>query len=68
MEPKKKRKIGEILIEDGLLSKAQLEEALAFQKEKGGVIGQILIEKKTCGRGVADQRIRQAVRDSLYPA
>jgi type IV pilus assembly protein PilB len=46
MEPKKKRKIGEILIEDGLLSKAQLEEALAFQKEKGGVIGQILIEKK----------------------
>ncbi|MFH1208765.1 MAG: hypothetical protein V1673_04325 [Candidatus Omnitrophota bacterium] len=46
MEPKKKRKIGEILIEDGLLSKAQLEEALAFQKEKGGMIGQILIEKK----------------------
>jgi Type II secretion system (T2SS), protein E, N-terminal domain len=46
MEPKKKRKIGEILIEDGLLSKAQLEEALVFQKEKGGMIGQILIEKK----------------------
>jgi hypothetical protein len=46
MELKKKRKIGEILIEDGLLSKAQLEEALVFQKEKGGVIGQILIEKK----------------------
>ena len=42
----KKRRIGEILIEDGLLSKAQLEEALAFQKEKGGLIGKILIEKK----------------------
>ena len=41
-----KRKIGEILIEDGLLSKAQLEEALAYQEEKGGLIGQILIEKK----------------------
>ncbi|MBI4710999.1 MAG: hypothetical protein HY767_00835 [Candidatus Omnitrophica bacterium] len=45
MTPKTKRRIGEILIEDGLLSKAQLEEALAWQKEKGGVIGRILIEK-----------------------
>jgi type IV pilus assembly protein PilB len=46
MDPKIKRKIGEILIEDGLLSKAQLEEALVHQKEKGGLIGKILIEKK----------------------
>ncbi|MFA7255585.1 MAG: hypothetical protein WC133_05765 [Candidatus Omnitrophota bacterium] len=46
MGSRTKRKIGEILIEDGLLSKAHLEEALAFQKEKGGLIGKILIEKK----------------------
>jgi Type II secretion system (T2SS), protein E, N-terminal domain len=46
MEPSEKRKIGEILIEDGLLSKAQLEEALTLQREKGGLLGQILIEKK----------------------
>ena len=46
MIQKIKRKIGEILIEDGLLSKAQLEEALALQKEKGGLIGSILVEKK----------------------
>jgi type IV pilus assembly protein PilB len=46
MDPKKKQKIGEILIEAGLLSKAQLEEALVFQKEKGGIIGKILVEKK----------------------
>jgi Type II secretion system (T2SS), protein E, N-terminal domain len=46
MEPKKSGKIGEILVEDGLLSKAQLEEALALQREKGGLLGQILIEKK----------------------
>jgi len=46
MDPKRKRKIGEILIEDGLLSKAQLEEALVLQKEKGELIGKILIEKK----------------------
>ncbi len=46
MDLKIKRKIGEILIEDGLLSKVHLEEALAYQEEKGGLIGQILIEKK----------------------
>lgn len=46
MNPREKRKIGEILVEDGLLSKAQLEEALAFQKENGGLIGKILIDKK----------------------
>jgi len=46
MNLKAKALIGEILIEDGLLTKAQLEEALAQQKEKGGLIGTILIEKK----------------------
>jgi hypothetical protein len=45
MSPKIRRKIGEILIEDELLSKGQLEEALAIQKEKGGLIGKILVEK-----------------------
>ena len=34
-----------MLIEDGLLSKTQLEEALTHQKEKGGLIGSILVEK-----------------------
>lgn len=46
MSPKVRRRIGEIMIEDGLLSKTQLEEALAYQKEKGGLIGKILVEKK----------------------
>lgn len=45
MDPKLRRRIGEILIEDGLLSKTQLAEALAHQKEKGGLIGKILLEK-----------------------
>jgi type IV pilus assembly protein PilB len=39
-------KIGEILIEVGLLSKAQLGEALAIQKEKGGMIGEIFVRKQ----------------------
>ncbi len=46
MFPKGKRRVGEILIEDGLLSPAQLQEALDHQKEKGGLIGQILVEKQ----------------------
>jgi hypothetical protein len=46
-----KRRIGEILIEDGLLSQVQLEEALALQKEKGGLLGTILIEKKFVDEG-----------------
>ena len=46
MDQKMKKKIAEILVEDGLLSKAHLEEALAYQKEKGGLIGSILVEKK----------------------
>jgi len=46
MSSRTKQKIGEILIEDGLLSKAQLEEALAFQKANGGLIGKILVDKK----------------------
>jgi len=45
MSPKIRRRIGEILIEDGLLSKAQLDEALVIQKEKGGLIGKIFVEK-----------------------
>lgn len=44
MEEKPKKRLGEILIEDGLLSKENLEEALAHQKREGGLIGQILIQ------------------------
>ena len=46
MSPLVRRKLGEILIEDGLLSKAQLEEALVIQKEKGGLLGKVLLEKR----------------------
>ncbi len=46
MEPKVRRRIGEILVEDGLLTPGQLTEALALQKEKGGLLGQILIAKR----------------------
>lgn len=40
-----KKKIGKILQEEGLLTEAQLQSALDLQKEKGGPIGQILIDE-----------------------
>ncbi len=45
MQQPVKRKIGEILVEDGLLTQQQLTDALAVQKEKGGLLGRILIER-----------------------
>lgn len=38
-------KLGEILITSGLITKEQLEEALKEQSQKGGYLGQILINK-----------------------
>ncbi len=40
----KRKTIGQILIEEGLITEKQLHSALDIQKEKGGVLGQILIE------------------------
>jgi len=36
--------LGAMLIEQGVISEVQLEEALAAQKEKGGFLGQLLVE------------------------
>lgn len=38
------KQLGELLIERKVITKKQLEEALEFQKEKGGLIGQILVK------------------------
>ncbi len=40
------KKLGEILIEKGLISQAQLEQALAIQRTTGERLGKILIDKK----------------------
>ena len=39
-----KKRIGEVLLERGIISHAQLENALAHQKERGGLLGQIFID------------------------
>lgn len=38
------KKLGELLIERGVITNKQLEYALEVQKEKGGLIGQIIVE------------------------
>ncbi len=38
------KQLGELLIESGVITRKNLEHALEVQKEKGGLIGQILVE------------------------
>lgn len=37
------KQLGELLLERGVINQVQLEKALKLQKEKGGLIGQILV-------------------------
>lgn len=49
--------LGELLLERGIINKKQLEKALEIQKDKGGLIGQILV-----GLGYAkEEEIAQAL-------
>ncbi|MFC1594474.1 hypothetical protein ACFL38_04020 [Candidatus Omnitrophota bacterium] len=38
-----KKQLGELLIEGGVISAKQLKEALELQKQKGGLIGEVLV-------------------------
>ena len=38
------KQLGDLLIERGIISDRQLEKALAVQKERGGLIGELLVE------------------------
>mgnify|MGYP003392587068 CR=1 FL=1 len=40
------KQLGEILVERGVLSRAKLEEILVFQKEKGILFGEALVQMK----------------------
>jgi type IV pilus assembly protein PilB len=39
-----RKQLGELLIEDKIIDKQQLDMALSIQKDKGGLIGEILVE------------------------
>ncbi len=56
-----RRKLGELLIETGLLSPGKLKEALQTQKESGKRLGQILIEMKL----ISEEEIAFAVAMQL---
>lgn len=43
MKERSKKRLGEILVEDGLITREMLDEALEYQKKDGGLIGQVLI-------------------------
>ena len=38
------KRIGEVLLERGIIDRKKLETALAYQKEHGGLMGQVLIQ------------------------
>lgn len=40
------KKLGELLMDAGLITQVQLDQALELQKDKGGLIGEILVQLK----------------------
>jgi len=49
--------IGQLLLEKGVIKQAQLDEALKIQKEKGGLLGQVLASLGY----VTEEQIAQAI-------
>jgi type IV pilus assembly protein PilB len=47
---RRKKLLGRILKEMGLISESQIQEALAVQRERGGAIGEILVERNAITR------------------
>ncbi|MBI4064478.1 MAG: Flp pilus assembly complex ATPase component TadA [Elusimicrobia bacterium] len=50
-------KIGDVLVEQGIITKEQLEKALAIQKQTGGILGEILIKNSFA----TDEQITKAL-------
>ena len=44
MESAAKRRLGDIFVERGLIDQAQLDEALAVQRETGAKLGEVLVD------------------------
>lgn len=44
MESAAKRRLGDIFVERGLIDQAQLDEALAMQRETGAKLGEVLVD------------------------
>lgn len=47
-----KPRIGDLLLENGVITQNQLNNALAFQKQNGGLVGFILVNQKVISEDV----------------
>ena len=63
-----KKKIGEFLIENGMGTSEQLEEALVeVQKQKSGKrVGNVLIEKRYLDREKLEEAIHEQIKEVVY--
>lgn len=61
MPPKTRKRLGEILIDAGKLTREQLEDALALQKKSGKMLGKVLVIENF----VTQQDILDAFREQL---
>jgi MSHA biogenesis protein MshE len=57
----KKIRLGDLLVQEGIISQQQLEDALQTQKESGKKLGQIFIDKGL----ISEKRLLQFVADQL---
>ena len=58
---RRKLRLGELLVERGVLTSAQLDEAIEFQRQHGGQLGWVLVEMNLLG----EEEITKALSDQL---
>ncbi len=52
-----KLKIGRVLLNNNMITQEQLEECLLHQKNNGGLIGEIFIQKKILSESEVDKHL-----------
>ena len=57
-EPGKRKKLGEILLEQGKINFDQLIRALEKQEEDGGYLGEILIQEEKLDKEAVEEALR----------
>ena len=60
-----KKRIGEMLVEAGEVTEAQVEEALAAQQKEGGTIGMILVKLGYLDRGVLVNMLEKQTKEFI---
>lgn len=59
--PNRPKRLGEILLQQGIIKEWDIEQALDFQRQKGGRLGSILVNLKLC----TDEQIRLALKEQM---